>query len=187
MSDRENARLCGQILDGLHAATVWRGGRQYNRNSELPPDWPKGDIWWAVYDRCETPIEQIMCIYLRQFGGTPIMPGTGDASFPAAKAIAETQDRKRVTLVFSQTLVGKYRVDFVLVRYDLNRDHFRRMIVECDGHYFHQSSRALQDRDVFRDTELVKVIPMVRIIHVPGSEIYRRPEVCAAEIDNALG
>jgi very-short-patch-repair endonuclease len=104
---------------------------------------------------------------------------------------------KRLTIeIRTQTLVGDHRVDFLLLYYgtDFVREgqgrakgeEWReirvdeRMIVECDGHEFHEKTKEQAQRDKERDRKLQSL--GFRVYRYTGSELYADAFRCAAEI-----
>lgn len=80
-----------------------------------------------------------------------------------------------------QARVGSYRVDFML-----SIDGFKAKVgVECDGHDFHERTKAQAAHDKKRDRAITaKGITLQRYT---GSEIYRDPFACAEEaVDQIL-
>lgn len=70
--------------------------------------------------------------------------------------------------IVPQLKVGKYRVDFG-VFYGVGSE-IRRIAIECDGHDFHERTKAQAQRDKSRDRVLqARAIPVFRFT---GSEIY---------------
>jgi hypothetical protein len=106
-------------------------------------------------------------------------------------------------LILPQTQIGDYRVDYLMrlsrtVEADwegaeddggLSRRPFqttieKQIIVECDGHEFHEKTKEQARRDKSRDRQLqANGLPVYRFT---GSEIYANPMTCAIETLNAL-
>jgi len=101
-----------------------------------------------------------------------------------------------------QKQIGEYRVDFLLTLRRIGPDYDRRMtthdgkevvgtkeavkrlIVECDGHEFHEKTKEQVRRDRQRDRTLQSLgMPVFRF---PGSELYQDAFRCAAEALTAL-
>ena len=79
-----------------------------------------------------------------------------------------------------QKEIGDYRVDFHI----LLRRHDRQIIVECDGHDFHERTKEQARRDKARDRWFVT--QDIRVLLFTGSEIYRDTQECVAEIANLI-
>lgn len=86
------------------------------------------------------------------------------------------------THLWPQVQIGNYRVDF-LFEYIGPRGR-RRVIVECDGHAFHERTKEQASSDKARDRFLVS--RGFQVLRFTGSEIYRDPIICWAETRNVL-
>lgn len=85
-----------------------------------------------------------------------------------------------------QVQIGRHRVDF-LFRVDyLWTDERRRLfvVVECDGHDFHERTKEQAIRDRSRDRELQSLGYIV--LRFTGREIHRSPYHCAKEIESII-
>lgn len=78
-----------------------------------------------------------------------------------------------------QKQIGKYRVDFC---FTVVSDHgpVSRLIVECDGHDFHERTKEQAAKDRSRDRDLQEQGYVV--YRFTGSEIYRGAFGCARQI-----
>jgi very-short-patch-repair endonuclease len=87
-----------------------------------------------------------------------------------------------------QVLIGNWRVDFVLHAYvyrpDLKNPTWRHLIVECDGHDFHERTKEQAARDRSRDR--VCVLNGIRVFRFTGSEIWNDPLGCARQAYECL-
>lgn len=80
--------------------------------------------------------------------------------------------------VFTQCGVGRYKVDFLIEKWD--NPNPIRVVVECDGHDFHERTKAQAAHDRSRDRYmLTRGLPVLRFT---GSEIHADPFKCAAQI-----
>ncbi len=94
------------------------------------------------------------------------------------------KDNHDMYFLAPQVRVGEYRVDFVF-GFGENFDRPNRCIViECDGHEFHQKTKEQAARDRTRDRYLSTIYG--RVIRFTGSEIYRSPASCAVEASKVL-
>lgn len=83
-----------------------------------------------------------------------------------------------------QVPVGDYRVDFVLGHTrNYDKPHLC-IVVECDGHAFHERTKEQAARDKARDRFLSTRYG--KVIRFTGSEIYRDPSRCASEAATVL-
>jgi very-short-patch-repair endonuclease len=80
-------------------------------------------------------------------------------------------------LVQTQVRVLDWRVDFWI---DAHADPAsKKIIVECDGHDFHERTKEQAARDRSRDRSLQSA--GYHVLRFTGSEIYRDPTRCAVE------
>lgn len=131
----------------------------------------------------ESPIERIL---LAQF----VHPGTGAEFVTKVELIRPQSGMVANALpppypgiyVYPQITIGEYRVDFYLVHVD--QEEGSPLIVECDGHDFHEKTKEQARRDKARDRYLVS--QGYRVLRYTGSEIYNNPEGVAHEILSVL-
>lgn len=84
--------------------------------------------------------------------------------------------------VTPQAKVGPYRVD-LLVWLSYGKT-VAGLVVECDGHDFHEKTKDQASRDKKRDREILKAgFPVVRF---SGRDIYRSPAECVEQIRELL-
>lgn len=100
----------------------------------------------------QTPIEQLMDIALFQ-------------------KIREGQQEIRLR---RQVRIGRYVVDFIV------DDTTNKIIIECDGHQFHEKTAYQVQHDKSRDRELQKA--GFKVLRFTGSEITRNPLQCALDV-----
>lgn len=77
-------------------------------------------------------------------------------------------------IIFSpQVEIGKYKVDFCITIPIYNSSESKKIIIECDGHEFHEKTKEQAQHDKERDRFLqAEGYPIYRFT---GSEIYRNP------------
>ncbi len=130
-----------------------------------------GNLLHAIYDfenykYCESPIEVIFYYFF--------------------KNVAHGNYRDFDFVVMPQEdIVAKnnYRADFLIEcwHYDDSLDeYYSKVIVECDGHDFHEKTKAQVKRRNERDFNLK--MNGYDVIHFSGSEIYNEPEKCAKKV-----
>ena len=85
--------------------------------------------------------------------------------------------------VIPQAKIGKYRVDFLIECTDGQQPN--RVIVELDGHAFHDKDKAQRAYEKGRDRFLVK--EGYRVLHYTGSEVFADPYKVAHEALSLLG
>ena len=121
----------------------------------------KGKLLMAV-DRCESPIEQLMALVLNEM---------------------KTIYHEHRFVVAPQAHVGPYRVDFKLMAADGNKIG-KQIIVECDGHDFHEKTKEQAKKDKQRDRYLQQ--QGYQVLRFTGSEIWANPFKCAEEVIQVL-
>ena len=78
-------------------------------------------------------------------------------------------------MLFSNEKISTYRCDFLFIT-----EMKASLVVECDGHDFHDRTKQQAAYDRARDREILLLgTPTIRFT---GSEIVHSPERCAAEI-----
>jgi restriction endonuclease-like protein len=132
------------------------------------------DTMEHVGSRCESPIERVMLAALiaetagREFNWMRHQPkdlGSGwgrDGEYG-----------------YSQVEIGPYRVDFLISHYIVGM-YQRHIVVECDGHDFHERTKEQAARDKQRDRWFQG--QNYRVLRFTGSEIWRKPFECAHEV-----
>ena len=80
-----------------------------------------------------------------------------------------------------QFQIGKYRVDFLVKKFDGPRE-VDQIVIECDGHDFHERTKEQAQRDKNRDRELQDL--GFKVYRFTGSEIWKTNGECVAK---ALG
>jgi very-short-patch-repair endonuclease len=80
-------------------------------------------------------------------------------------------------IVLPQVQVGPYRVDFLIKM--LGDPDGVGVIVECDGHDFHERTKEQAERDRKRDRDLGS--QGYRVLRFTGRELWRDPHSCADE------
>lgn len=110
---------------------------------------------------------------------TPLLP----AHKMSDDSVWLSQHEEVVTLM-PQAQVGAYRVDFLIYGRFEGRDQICKVIVECDGHDFHERTKEQAKRDRQMDRELTAA--GYRVFRFTGSEIYRDAVKCADEVERFL-
>ena len=153
---------------------VSREGRRYTGD----------DVLGVGLAQCESPIERA---YLE--GLVSAVDGSDDSDFDRLSLLsppvdigelisADCSDSHECVVVLQATS-GRRRVDFLIADCDA------RLIVECDGHDYHERTKEQASRDRSRDRELLRSgVPVVRFT---GSELWADPRGCALESLDILG
>ncbi len=126
---------------------------------------------------CDSPIEQLFLsalITLAHDQYEDIFVNSGDYKGP----IQSWAD----LFVFTQHKIGKYTADFLIAGRHMELPHSpeirRSIVVECDGHDFHERTKEQAQRDRKRDRDIQAL--GYKILRFTGSEIFRAPFDCAS-------
>lgn len=87
-----------------------------------------------------------------------------------------------ILVLRQQAKIDDRRVDFLIHCYSRRMQKWRRLIVECDGHEFHERTKAQAARDKSRDR--AAIIDDYDSFRFTGSEIWHDPWGCAEQIFN---
>jgi very-short-patch-repair endonuclease len=107
------------------------------------------------------------------------------------RGVLDLPEAKWGLIVQPQVRIEKYRVDFVVSAFTFGKlwlksgvqdglPRWRRLIVECDGHDFHERTKEQSSRDKSRDRALTTL--GYEIFRFTGSELWRDPWGCADQI-----
>lgn len=83
-----------------------------------------------------------------------------------------------------QTKIGDFIVDFRLL-YELPGVETKKIVIECDGHDFHEKTKEQATKDKRRDRELQK--QGYSILRYSGSDIVRNPYQISTDVMCILG
>lgn len=127
----------------------------------------------------ESPIEKVLAIHLAQVViiGREIWP-----IHIGAMPSWATGGFAGEAFCIPQANLPPYRADFLFVRYGKDNLPDRHVIVECDGHDFHERTKAQAQRDKERDRFFTK--KGWHVLRYTGSEIWARPSDIVVEILN---
>lgn len=139
---------------------------------------------------CESPIEARLLIAMR-FMTCPIFFKENYDDRPVILSqFAFSQDNFLAryplegTGIFPQAQVGKYRADFLVVSKFACSPTVHHVVVECDGHDFHEKTKEQAARDKARDRDMATL--GCHVLRFTGSEIYRDADRCAAQVSEFL-
>lgn len=137
----------------------------------------------CIRDRCESPIEILLLAAL--YRASKIEDFTIDF-LPGAVKLEKEPYFDEAAFVYQQISVGPYRADIVIQDASLPFNHTppRIMVVECDGHDFHERTKEQARRDKQRDRYFQGIGH--KVLRFTGSEIWAGPDACAAEIIEQL-
>jgi very-short-patch-repair endonuclease len=82
--------------------------------------------------------------------------------------------------VILQAPIKKYRADFLVVAKPARAKVWRKLVVECDGHDFHERTKEQASRDRSRDRAMQDA--GYTVFRFTGSEIQRDPAACARQV-----
>lgn len=126
---------------------------------------------------CESPIEAKLVLALFEHPEFDSMLVRVGASVPYFGCLIDELE------LCPQFVIGSYRCDFAFRQSHPNGTQ-TRIIVECDGHDFHERTKEQAQRDKSRDRYLQA--NGWKVLRFTGSEIHRTPEKCAAEIASII-
>lgn len=120
--------------------------------------------WELRIGQVESPIE---AAFLRDFCDQAVFEGFDVARMSSAQS--------GVIVIEPQRWFGNYRVDFYITYRFFGMT--KRLVVECDGHEFHEKTKVQAWRDKRRD----RLIPH-KVYRFTGAELHAQPHLCAREI-----
>lgn len=124
-------------------------------------------------DRCESPIERQLALALSQVGSFRMREGNDHPwRIGSWEALA--------IVLLAQPLYGPYRADFALVPMNWHTPRALPIIIEVDGHDFHERTKEQAARDRIRDRFMASQGSIV--LRFSGSEVWRDSSKCAREI-----
>jgi very-short-patch-repair endonuclease len=123
----------------------------------------------TTVEECESPIEQLLAMEL-EFQANVIESVIGKYCIVSPQA--------------QITANGKnYRVDF-LIGYLAPDGRDYQVVVECDGHDFHEKTKEQAKKDKARDRALQA--QGITVLRFTGSEIWESPHKCAREVTETI-
>jgi len=179
-----------ELIDDL----VWNKAALYAKDLE-----DKIEEW--VLPGCESPIERIMAVALFTSPYWPAIddhdlsrqrtgfthPSWGSKDRPLLEMVDDFEKSATVWTMLGgdylaiapQQRVLSYRVDFLVV---MRSEECGRHIavVECDGHDYHERTKAQAKRDKQRDREMQAL--GYAVLRFTGSEIYKDAAGCAEQV-----
>ena len=79
--------------------------------------------------------------------------------------------------VYPQFEIGRYRADFLVVKEMINGKE--KIVIECDGHDFHERTKEQAQHDKKRDRDMQKA--GYKVYRFTGSEIWRTAGKCVLD------
>jgi very-short-patch-repair endonuclease len=130
----------------------------------------------SVLDQMGSPIEEMIA-------GALILLTLGNAEEVRVRPEYESfqlGDGPDILTIWPQKQIGDYRVDFYIEKLSLVNEQVLKVIVECDGHNFHERTKEQAQKDKERDRVLQSCgYPVFRFT---GSEIWANPFKCAKNV-----
>lgn len=140
----------------------------------------------ALFDimaaRCDSPIEVLMLGALAY--GLNRCTDTRQLSYPAFCSRGKFAEGVHLR---AQEKIGPYRVDFALSYVAQHSEGvFTKVdvVIECDGHEYHNITKEQAQRDRERDRYLQQC--GWAVLRFTGSEIFRDPQACADQVADFL-
>lgn len=149
-------------------------------------EWQRQD--WAFGD---TEIEKLFSLALAFYmhhGGSEYVHLLRPKSLEAAeKSMLDCPDPDLTLFCIPQVPIDRYRVDFLVAALDVHKSTpdkrvWRRLVVECDGHDFHERTKEQAAKDRSRDRYLS--MKGFDIFRFTGSELWKDPWDCAEQVLN---
>lgn len=126
----------------------------------------------------ESPIEKMFFIALH--GYAELFDLT---IFPIHSDFVITERNSGTIHLCAQKVIGDYRVDFLISHIDIN-DNKIDLIVELDGHAFHDKNKEQRAYEKARDRYFSR--NGFKTLHFTGSEVFRDPFKCVLEAFSVL-
>lgn len=130
--------------------------------------------------RCESPIERVLFAALWCL----VMQNCDEIDQPWAfsfRPYHPATDKKDGIWLYQQAKILNYRVDFLLEVWW--KKQVRLIVVECDGHDFHERTKEQAAHDRSRDREMT--LAGFKVLRFTGAEIWADAIMCADTIDVA--
>lgn len=130
----------------------------------------------AAVNLCESPIERLLLAHmlagpLHGYAVGPPRLHFPDLGYPPPEADV---------CIAPQLHIRDMRVDFGLLARRFTKDSKLGIIIECDGHDFHERTKYQAKRDRSRDRSIQAM--GFKVLRFTGSEIFRNADKCVEEI-----
>lgn len=126
--------------------------------------------------KCQSPIEEMLLAGI-------ISVASGETSFSDRSYTWPEYPRVPFDGVYCrlQAKVGPYRPDFLFIfQYKSKEENKRFLVVECDGHDYHEKTKEQAKHDKSRDRWMTQ--NNIQLLRYTGSEIYNDSDGCAEEV-----
>lgn len=136
----------------------------------------------AIRQRCDSPIEELLLAAM--YADHRIQEF--EVFFMGTLKPSERYVRGETIYIYQQAKVGRYRCDFLILDAScpLEVKEPRWMVVECDGHEYHERTKEQAKRDKARDRFFQG--KGYRVLRFTGSEIWNDPAGTAEEVFSHL-
>lgn len=131
--------------------------------------------WNELQDVLQSPIEALMAAEL-------LFASDGYRQFHYDDAPGYRGTPEWLTLIEPQAKCGRYTADFLITAHCYG--HIAKVVVECDGHDFHERTKEQAKSDKSRDRAMAK--DGITVLRFTGSEIWADPEKCRMEIESLV-
>lgn len=147
------------------------------------------EIWKEAYDLCESPLE-------KEFYTAFVSRFTPDGAYINGKPFVFGEWRRPQGILdlrlFPQEWIEaeghRYRADFVIEVWtslrSLDCRKFLSLVVEIDGHEFHERTKEQAERDRSRDRRITRT--GYQVLRFTGREVNRDPFVVVSEILSSI-
>lgn len=140
------------------------------------------DLFVSCLERLESPIEDLFYIAVHAQCQAENIDLNPDPQFDEKGALTIGDGIN----IRPQVQIGNFRVDFVLSQKGMGPDEILRpIVVELDGHAFHDKDKKQRAYEKSRDRFLVK--QGFHVLHFTGSEVVADPHKVAYEVLEMLG
>lgn len=132
-----------------------------------------------LLEETESPIEKQL---LLGFLNTQRLTSIGNAG--SKYALSLMIECENVYIIPQEYITPKIRVDFVIVVLGGAKKNYASVVIECDGHDFHEKTKEQAKKDKARDRKITA--EGYKILRFTGSEIYNDLDRCIQEITDLI-
>lgn len=142
------------------------------------------DIFTRMCERawslCESPIEKLLVPHLLT---VETVMGSTCQAMPANSTPEQHIETLKILpegwMLKPQAVIAPWRVDFLCQLID-HGGAIKSIVIECDGHDYHERTKEQAAHDRKRDRDLTA--RGFTVLRFTGSEIYKSPAKCAADV-----
>lgn len=158
----------------------WAASLYQRKRAELEEQINALDV---VFSRCESPVEQyFLMTYIHRWQPQIVLePGNPNRAF----LMEDNGPDSDYMSVFPQIALGakprKYRADFLCLCMTQKGDSpLRSVVVELDGHDFHERTKEQAQKDKSRDRDMLK--RGFYVLRFTGSEVFKDAAAAVDEV-----